>query len=129
MKLKQLTLKQSLNKAYRLIKPDRADIEKFKANFKLLLGHINPQESEENLKGHVMDFLKNTYFSPNYHIATKGRSDFVIHTSKDATHPAGVLFEAKKPSNHEMVTLSNLNTKAMHEIILYYLRENRTPQQ
>ncbi len=70
-----------------------------------------------------MDFLKNTYFSPNYHIATKGRTDFVIHTSKDATHPAGVLFEAKKPSNHEMVTLSNLNTKAMHEIILYYLRE------
>jgi len=123
MNLKQLTVKQSLNKAYRLIKPDRADIEKFKANFKLLLGHINPQESEENLKGHVMDFLKNTYFNPNYHIATKGRTDFVIHTSKDATHPAGVLFEAKKPSNHEMVTLANLNTKAMHEIILYYLRE------
>ena len=108
MKLKQLTVKQSLNKAYRLIKPDRADIEKFKTNFKLLLGNINPQESEENLKGHVMDFLKNTYFSPNYHIATKGRTDFVIHTSKDATNPAGVLFEAKKSSNHEMVTLGNL---------------------
>ena len=47
MKLKQLNIKQSLNKAYRLIKPERADIEKFKASFKLLLGHINPQESEE----------------------------------------------------------------------------------
>ena len=47
MKLKQLTVKQSLNKAYRLIKPARADIEKFKANFKLLLGHIDLQESEE----------------------------------------------------------------------------------
>ncbi len=123
MKVKQLTVKQSLNKAYRLIKPDRADIEKFKANFKLLLGHINPQESEENLKGHVMDFLKNTYYTPAFHIATKGRTDFVIHTGRDATHPAAVLFEAKKPSNHEMVTLSDLNRKAMHELILYYLRE------
>ncbi len=123
MKLKQLTLKQSLNKAYRLIKPERADIEKFKVNFKLLLGHINPQESEENLKGHVMDFLKNTYYNPNYHIATKGRTDFVIHTGKDASHPAGVLFEAKKPANNEMVTVSDFNRKAMHEIILYYLRE------
>ena len=123
MKLKQLSLKQSLNDAYRLIKPERADIEKFKSNFKLLLSHINPKESEENMKGHVMDFLKNTYYNPNYHIATKGRTDFVIHTGKDATHAAGVLFEAKKPSNPEMVTLSNLNTKAMHEIILYYLRE------
>jgi adenine-specific DNA-methyltransferase len=70
-----------------------------------------------------MDFLKNTYYSPAYHIATKGRTDFVIHTGKDASHPAGVLFEAKKPSNTEMVTLGDLNRKAMHEIILYYLRE------
>lgn len=123
MKPKQLTVKQSLNKAYRLIKPARADIEKFKANFKTLLGHINPAESEENMKGHVMDFLKNTWYSPSYHVATKGRTDFVIHTGKDATHPAGVLFEAKKPSNSEMVTTTDLNRKAMHEIILYYLRE------
>ncbi|MCW3109621.1 MAG: type restriction endonuclease [Segetibacter sp.] len=123
MKLKQLTLKQSLNKAYRLIKPERASIEQFKANFKLLLGHINPQESEENLKGHVMDFLKNTWYSPAYHIATKGRTDFVIHNSKDASHTTGVLFEAKKPSNNEMVTTADLNRKAMHEIVLYYLRE------
>jgi adenine-specific DNA-methyltransferase len=123
MKLKQLTVKQSLNKAYRLIKPERAAIEQFKGNFKTLLRHINPAESEENMKGHVMDFLKNTWYSPGYHIATKSRTDFVIHTGKDASHPAGVLFEAKKPSNHEMVTISDLNRKAMHEIILYYLRE------
>jgi hypothetical protein len=68
-----------------------------------------------------MDFLKNTYFSPNYHIATQGRTDFVIHTSKDATHPAGVLFEAKKPSNHEMVTLSNLNIEIAKECTSFNL--------
>jgi len=62
--LKQLTVKQSLNKAYRLIKPDRADIEKFKANFKLLLGHINPQESEENLKRACDGLLKEYLLQP-----------------------------------------------------------------
>lgn len=123
MKLKQLTVKQSLNKAYRLIKPERADIEKFKSNFKTLLGHIDQTESEENMKGHVMDFLKNTWYNPSYHVATKGRTDFVIHTGKDARHPAGVLFETKKPSSYEMITTTDLNRKAMHEIILYYLRE------
>jgi adenine-specific DNA-methyltransferase len=123
MKIKQLTLKQSLSKAYRLIKPERAEIEKFKANFKTLLLHIDIHESEENMKNHVMDFLKNTWYTPSYHIATKGRTDFVIHTGKNATHPAGVLFETKKPRNPEMVTTTDLNRKAMHEIILYYLRE------
>lgn len=43
-----------------------------------------------------MDLLKNTYYNPKYKIATKGRTDFVIHTDIDASHPAGVLFEAKK---------------------------------
>jgi adenine-specific DNA-methyltransferase len=102
MKLKPLSLKQSLNDAYRLMKPERTDIEKFKSNLKLLLSHINLKESEENMKGHVMDFLKNTYYNPDYHIAPKGRTDFVIHTGKVASHPSGVLVEVKKPSNPEI---------------------------
>lgn len=47
MNVKQLTLKQSLNKAYRLIKPERAEIEKFKVNFRLLFSHINSHERQE----------------------------------------------------------------------------------
>jgi len=68
------------------------------------MGHINPQESEENLQGHVMDFLRNMWYSAAYHIATRGRTDFVIHNGKDASYSACVLFEARKPSNAEMVT-------------------------
>ena len=111
MNLKKFSIKQSLNDAYRLIKPERDDIEKFKANFKLLLSHINPKESEENMKGLMMDFLKNTYYNPGYHIATKGRTDFVIHTGKEATHPAGVLFEVKKPSH---ITAHLQGTQSRH---------------
>ncbi|MEO7802067.1 MAG: hypothetical protein ABIR81_08715 [Ginsengibacter sp.] len=75
----------------------------------------------------MMDILKNTYYSPSFHTVIKGRTDFVIHTGKDALHPAGLLFEAKKPSNHEMVTTADLKRKAMHELILNYLRAECAP--
>jgi hypothetical protein len=71
-----------------------------------------------------MNFLRDTFFKPDYLIATKGRTDFVIHLGKDASTPTGVLFEVKRPENKaDMVSQTNLNTKAMHELILYYLRE------
>ncbi|HXI00179.1 MAG TPA: TaqI-like C-terminal specificity domain-containing protein [Sphingobacteriaceae bacterium] len=124
MTISFIALKDSLNKAFRLIKPRRKDLDTFKANFQRLLSHIDEKETEENVKIHLLDFLKNTYYHPNHLIATKGRTDFVIHIGKDAQTPAGVLFEVKKPSNKaEMVTKTNLNTKAMHELILYFLRE------
>ena len=117
-------LKASLNKAYRLISPRRIDLDKFKENLRLMLSLIDEKESEENVKIHLMDFLKNTFYFPEHLIATKGKTDFVIHLGKDATTPSGVLFEVKRPSNKsDMVTQTNLNTKAMHELILYYLRE------
>jgi adenine-specific DNA-methyltransferase len=117
-------LKASLNKAYRLISPRRIDLDQFKKNLQLMLGLINEKESEENVKIHLMDFLKNAFFNPDHLIATKGKTDFVVHLGKDATSPVGVLFEVKRPTNKaDMVTQTNLNTKAMHELILYYLRE------
>lgn len=124
MKLQEISLKKSLNKAYRLIKPKRPDIELFKGNLIKLLGQIDEKESEENVKIHLMDFLKETWYKQDYLVATKGRTDFVIHTGKEAKAPSGVLFEVKRPTNKgDMVTRQNLNAKAMHELILYYLRE------
>ena len=124
MKLQEISLKKSLNKAYRLVKPKRPDIELFKSNLINLLGQIDEKESEENVKIHLMDFLKDTWYKQDFLVATKGRTDFVIHTGKEAKAPSGVLFEVKRPTNKgDMVTRQNLNAKAMHELILYYLRE------
>ncbi|MBK6397697.1 MAG: class I SAM-dependent DNA methyltransferase [Bacteroidetes bacterium] len=127
MTLHEISLKKALNKAYRLVKPKRPDIESFKDNLMKLLGQIDEKESEENVKIHLMDFLKETWYKQEYLVATKGRTDFVIHTGKDAKAPSGVLFEVKRPTNKaDMVTRQNLNAKAMHELILYYLRERIT---
>lgn len=127
MTLHEIGLKKALNKAYRLVKPKRPDIESFKGNLIKLLGQIDEKESEENVKIHLMDFLKETWYKQEYLVATKGRTDFVVHTSKDAKAPSGVLFEVKRPTNKaDMVSRQNLNAKAMHELILYYLRERIT---
>ncbi|GAB3503671.1 TaqI-like C-terminal specificity domain-containing protein [Spirosoma knui] len=115
---------ESLEKSYRLQNVGREQVELFKAEYTRLFERIDEKESEENAKGHLMDFLKTVYYSPAYLVATKGKTDFVIHTGKEGASPAGVLFEVKRPTNKtEMVTRQNLNTKAMQELILYYFRE------
>jgi adenine-specific DNA-methyltransferase len=127
MKIKEQKPKKSLNKAFLKVKPNRTDIERFKANLIQLLDRTNDTESEEFHKNLVSDFLKRTYYDPAYFINTKGRKDLVIHNGNNAASPVGVIIEAKKPTNRsEMITTEKLNTKAFHELMLYYLEERIT---
>jgi len=124
MKVSLLNIHKSLNKAYLKVKPNRTQMETFKKNIINLFDKIKESESEEFHKNIISEFLKNTYYAPEYYINTKGRADLVIHTGKDASGPVGVLFETKKPgSKSEMPARGNLKSKAFYEIILYYLRE------
>ena len=116
--------RKALNKAFLKIKPNRTGIELFKQNLILLLDSIKEKETEEFHKNLISDFLKNTYYSPNHFINTKGRNDLVIHTGKEAKSNVGVIIEAKSPSNKaEMLSQKNLNSKALQELVLYFLRE------
>ncbi len=117
----------ALNKAFLKIKPNRKDIELFKTNLISLLDQLNESESEEHHKNIVSKFLDSTYYNGKNYINTKGRNDLVIHNGKDAKSSVGVIIEAKKPGNKaEMLKVDNLNTKAFHELVLYYLRERIT---
>ncbi|MBC3795176.1 class I SAM-dependent DNA methyltransferase [Spirosoma utsteinense] len=120
---------ESLDKAYRLQPATREQIERFKTSYLKLLPLINEKESEENVKDHLMDFLKEVYYRDAHVVAPKGKTDFVIHLGKDATTQAGVLFEVKRPANKgEMITRQNLNVKAFHELLLYYFQERQRSQ-
>lgn len=124
MKLIVQNPKKSLNKAYLKEKVSRTNIELFKKNLTALLARINEEESEEHLKNVISDFLKDTWYKELHEINTKDRKDLVIHTGKTTKESVGVILEVKKPSNKtEMISASKPNTKAMHELILYYLRE------
>lgn len=118
--------RKSLNKAYLKVKPSRSDIELFKANLIKLIDGLDETESEEHNKNDLVTFLKSTFYQ-KFYINTKGRNDLVIHNGSEAKSLAGVLIETKKPSNRsEMIRTDNLNAKAFHELILYYLRERIT---
>jgi len=124
MRENALQPRKSLNKAFLKVKPIREEIEIFKSNLIKLLDQINEAESEEFHKNLISDFLKNTYYSPNHFLNTKGRNDLVIHNGKDAKSSVGVILEAKKPTNKsEMLKIDNLNVKAFQELILYFLRD------
>ena len=126
MKLTLLSPRKSLNKAYLRVKPFRTEIDVFKNNLIKLLDGLDETESEEHLKNDLNDFLRDTFYQ-KFYINTKSRNDLVIHIGPDAKSFSGVLIEAKKPSNKTgMIRQDNINTKAFHELILYYLRERIT---
>lgn len=119
MTLNKITLKQSLNKAYLKEKVTRSSIELFKRNLVEFLNGINEKESEEYAKNLVTKFLYDTYYSGKNKINTKGRIDLAIYEDKKPV----VILEAKKPGSPDMVSTTDINKKATHELILYYLQE------
>ena len=119
-----ITPRKALNKAYLKVKPVRSDIEVFKSNLIKLLEQVNHAEHEEFNKNVLADFLKNTFYSPDYYINIKARNDLVIHNNKKASDSVGVIIEAKRSTNvSEMIRIENINNKALQELVLYYLRE------
>jgi len=120
----QLAIRKSLNKAYLKVKPTRIQIETFKEGLISLFNQVKESESEEYHKNIIAEFLKSTYYYPEHYINTKGRTDLVIHNGKDSKSTVGVIIETKRPANKaEMPTKVNLNSKAVHELVLYYLKE------
>lgn len=127
MLLKQLKPRQALNKTFLKQKPNRLDIENFKSNLSTMLNRMNNDEGEEFHKNLLSDFLKDTYYKQEYFINTKGRNDLVIHNGNKASTAVGVIIEMKKPNNNaEMIRMDDINRKAFHELVLYYLRERIT---
>ncbi len=117
-------------KAFVKQKPLRSEIDLFKLNLAALFDKISvienrpKDESEEHLKNDIRDFLRDTYYRDYSAINTKDKKDLVIHIGKSTVSDVGVIIEAKRPNNTtEMITDTNLNKKALHELILYYLDE------
>ena len=118
---------KSLNKAYFKEKVSRNDIEKFKQNLTLLFNKIQAEYSEDTLKDYITEFLRNTWYNPDYAITiNKERKDLAIHIGKTAKEPVAVIAEIKKIDSGEMIRPDKANVKALHELILYYLQERVT---
>ena len=123
----ELTIAKSLNKAYRQVPVDRAVFDTFKKQLHILYEQISSINTEEKLKGDLMDFLKLSFYGQDYKVSPNGDIDCAIHLGNSIDDPVGVIFEVKKPTNtSEMITRDDLNRKALQELLLYYLRERHT---
>ena len=119
--------RKALNPAYRKHKPLRKDVTNFVSQLQNCMSAVKLSddngESEEHIKSHFTAFFKSTFYKDNY-INTKGRIDLAIYLDNTAKSDVGVIIEAKKPSNKgEFLTETNLNRKALQELLLYYLQE------
>lgn len=70
----KLSLRQSLNKSFLKIKPNRIEFDNFKEQLELLLNEINEEEREDHNKAIVRDFLRSTIYK-NYFVNSKGNTD------------------------------------------------------
>lgn len=122
-----LTPRQTLNKAYLKVKPSRNQIEGFKTHLKALLVGIDDAKREEYHKTLLTDFLKKAHYDGQYFVNVKDDVDLAIYNGQKSDSAVAVLLEIKKPSNAaEMPKVGKLNSKALQELVLYYLRERIT---
>ena len=107
--MSELTIVKSLNKAYRQVSIDKQSFDTFKQQLGMLYEQIVTIDTEEKLKGDLMDFLKLTFYGQNYKVSPNGRIDCTIHLGNSIETPVGVIFEVKMPTNaSEMITTPEL---------------------
>ena len=104
------------------------------AKFKnALLYHLPPQpddDPESNYSSSVQALLDDTFYKGKNKIKQRKGVNTDLNIFEDNTTSSSpiVLIEMKKPSEkNDMLSKKNLNTKALHELILYYLTELEGP--
>lgn len=126
--MNRIKTRKALNLEYRNHKPRRIDVNSFRTELKACLVAIKEAEEakrigEEFIKQPIQKFLQNTFYKDHL-INTKERIDLAIYTGKEVKSDVGVILELKQPSNKsEYLTETNLNKKALQELLWYYLNE------
>ncbi len=96
-----------------------------------MLRHLDPQKIERHGETHILDFLR-VVSKPAEGGSRYGnvhnKRDLVLHLGETADTPVAVVLEVKGPKNSaEMLAPHDLNRKALHQLLLYYL-EDRTDE-
>lgn len=118
---------QVINKTYLRSYVSDEEIRRFRDSLSVFFANYNEEESEEHNKNLVRDFLSASFYNDINAINTYNKTDFAIYSNvySKGSVPV-VLCEAKSARNPEMIDKDHLNRKALHELILYYLREEVT---
>ena len=121
-KISKPSLKSQFSISLQKHKPVRAEVEKFEQKLQEFIANINPQESEEHNKNWIIKFFNETFYQNNP-VNTYKRKDLAIYSKNNSKIPE-LLIEAKKPLvRSEMPTVKNLDSKALQELLYYFLEE------
>ncbi len=123
----QLKINDALNKVYLRQKPLTVNFNLFCEQLDILKNALEiskvKKESEEHIKNLIIKFLQDSFYAKTNLVNTKERIDCTIYETLDSSSPVQVLIETKRPGSTEFPSLKNLNSKAMQETLLYYMRE------
>ncbi|HOK36821.1 MAG TPA: hypothetical protein PLR72_06175, partial [Paludibacteraceae bacterium] len=105
-------------------------MEVFRNELKKLLDTIsqlnNQGQDEENFKTPIIHFLTETYYKGKNYVNSSKKYDLVIGNGEKVADSVAVIIETKRPSNStEMITSTNPNAKALHELVHYYMQERK----
>ncbi|MBQ9361968.1 MAG: Eco57I restriction-modification methylase domain-containing protein [Bacteroidaceae bacterium] len=115
---------QTVNRTYLRSYINEEDFLRFKKAVKTFLANFDEHGKEEYNKTLVRDFLKEAFYNKTNAINTYGDADSAIYGTVHAKGSVPlVLIEAKSRRSADMIDQKNFNRKALHELVLYYLRE------
>jgi adenine-specific DNA-methyltransferase len=115
--------------ALRRLKPTPEELTEFRQHLAEMLRHLDPNKIERHGETHILDFLRHVSKPAEggaRYGNVKDKRDLVLHLGDTADSPVGVVLEVKGPKNPtQMLAPDDLNRKALHQLLLYYL-EDRT---
>ncbi|ELK3776858.1 class I SAM-dependent DNA methyltransferase, partial [Campylobacter coli] len=126
MKFEAIDEKEFLNPYYRkkpILEAELNEFTKALKDYKISLEN-NLKNNEDSLVANALSkFFENLHFECEIKSIHKGNSGMDLALKKDKQ--IQVIVEAKLPHSKEFFSQSKPNCKALHECILYYLRERK----
>ena len=103
------------------------EIEDFKKALQLYLKKRDGKGSENNHKGILLSFFEQLNYETQQDVDNGGGENSTTDLALFYEDLPQILIETKKPSDKkdDMFSPTNTNCKALHEAILYYLREDK----
>ena len=119
-----LATEQILRRSHKKQSIAEQSLLSFQKNLANLLEKLKDHNREGKQETDVRDFLNDSFYKDKYYINKKETADWVIYNGANDKSKVAVILEMKRTSaKTEMLTEIEVNVKALHELVLYYLRE------
>ena len=115
-----------MSKAIRSIPIAGTELLRFYDLVRRFLHELDASQDEEHNKRLVGRLLEQSFYDGKNAVNSANPIDLAIFAGAVAKESRPiVLFEVKQPTNPEMVRRDDLNRKALHELVLYYIRQEQ----